>query len=804
MSTVIRLGILFIVTCSSLFANEQSVSVDSSLAFGAIAVIFILTIILFFLIKQNRKQARSHQEAIDKVRFEALEAERAKDTFLANVSHETRTPMTAIIGLSHILLQSDLNNTQIKNVTKIKRSAEHLLAITNDILDFSKIEAGKLDISSNSFESSDFFGSLADIVGIQALEKRLDLVFDISYQVPTTLIGDSLRISQVLINLLNNAIKFTEKGEVLLRASVASRRGDTYQILFEVKDTGIGLTEEQIAKLFQAFDQADNKISRKYGGTGLGLAISKELVEKMDGKLDIKSTFRSGSTFYFTIPLKVSANAVDTHNAHNKRINRMLSDKTVLILESNTYTSQLLFNTLSHFGALPKIVQSIDGLYLQLQEKHYDAIFIDEHNASKLRAVALLHTKSNAIVLLKYEVVTNIINSKINFNASITKPFTYQSILQALSEIFDESISLHSVKQAETTFDDILTLKGSKVLLVEDNEGNQMVVEGLLEGSGIELTTVTNGQKAVEIVFDDANAFELVLMDINMPVMDGYAATSIIREYQKYDNMPIIAMTANITESDIGKSKSIGMQDHLSKPIDVSTFYRTLLQFITPKISEEESKIAIDAKKENSEPTELSSLPYIDIEDGLSRLNNNSNAYQNVLHKFADMFNDITHEFRELANTDSYEEGRALAHNLKGLSGNIGAKEIYSLSQELEECFKDGDGEFNALINAIDAKLEPLLEAIRSLKEEETAEPDITKTLITPKIMQTLLSKLYVNAKKRKAHEIKKVCKEIELYQWPEEHHKAIDDILTQVKNYQFGKVNIIVESINPKIKDLI
>lgn len=771
------------------------------LTFILFTITIVLTLTLYISNKSNRKQKQLYNEAIIKVRNEALEAERAKDTFLANVSHETRTPMTAIIGLSHILLQSDLNKIQKTNVSKIKRSAEHLLAITNDILDFSKIEAGKLDIANSSFEASDFFTNIADIVGVQAIEKKLDLIFDISPQFPTTLIGDSLRISQILINLMNNAIKFTEKGEVILRVSVVSKQGNDCKVLFEVQDTGIGLTEEQITKLFHAFDQADNKISRKYGGTGLGLAISKELVGKMGGKLEIKSKFRAGSTFYFTLPLVMSANTTASTHA---RMNRLLNRKTVLILEGNTYTSQLLADTLAHYGALPTMVESVDALYLQLQEKQFDAILIDEYNASKLRAVGLVNAKSKAIVLLKYDAVAYLINNQLNIDSVLTKPFTHQSFLRAVNNIFDKSISPNKVKQQETSFNDILVLKGSKILLAEDNEGNRMVVEGLLEGSGIEVTTVTNGQKAVEMIFNDEHTFELVLMDINMPVMDGYAAASMIREYQKYDNVPIIAMTANINESDIGKSKSIGMQAHLSKPINVSAFYKTLLQFITPKVSKDEIMVSDDTDAKKQEPLALTSLPHIDTEDGLSRLNGNTEAYLNVLYKFADMFQNVTKEFRAIIELGKYEEGRALAHNLKGLSGNIGAKKVYALAQELEETFRDGEGQFSALIKAIEMQTVPLIDGIKSLRHGEADKSVVDKIMINPQRIEILLSTLYLNAKKKKAHEIKKVCKEIEGYQWPKELHKSIDAILLQAKSYQFDKVNQTIESILPEIKELV
>ncbi len=792
------LTVLFLLTLSPLLGAEDLLPSNDSLVLELSGTILTLVIALFIMFKYNRHKNRSCQISIEKVREEAREAERAKDTFLANVSHETRTPMNAIIGLSHILLQSNLSHSQKTNVIKIKRSAEHLLAITNDILDFSKIEAGKLEINDSNFEGSEFFSNLGDMMAVNAVEKKLDLIFDISDEVPDVLIGDPLRISQVLINLLNNAIKFTEKGQVILRVMLAEHTDELYYVKFEIEDTGIGLSEEQIAKLFHAFDQADNKISRKYGGTGLGLAISKELVQKMGGELKVKSTFREGSVFYFTLPLKSSESESKTENRH---IKRLLMNKSILIVEKNQYAAQLLAKILSKNLALPKIVNTVEELSKLLNWMHYDAILIDSRLLSTVKDTKQLSMKSDAIVLFKYEVLSDPSDKTLRIDSTVTQPFSYYSVLSSMSEIFAKNITVNAVKQTQTTFDDILVLKGSKILLAEDNEGNQMVVEGLLEDSGIELTTVINGQKAVEAIFNNPDKFELILMDINMPVMDGYVATSIIREYQKYDNIPIVAMTANITEGDIEKSKSFGMQDHLSKPINVENFYKTLLQFIKPKVSAEEVLADKENKPQESEPVAIGSLPGVDTEDGLSRLNGNLKAYQNVLYKFADMFENVALELRPLYQSDSFDEGRALAHNLKGLSGNVGAQEIYELAKELEDAFRDKSGEFTSLVNAIETKLKPLVEAIRSLESAENKRPKVAKEPITPQIINTLLRELYIHAKKKKALNIKKSCAEIERYEWPSEHQKAIDTILSAAQVYQFDKVQNEIESIIPGIK---
>ena len=766
---------------------------------GSFGAVFVLFSIIFIIIVRNKHQYRSYQKALLKVREEAIEAERTKDTFLANISHETRTPMNAIIGLSHVLLQSDLSHAQRTNVAKIKRSAEHLLSITNDILDFSKIEAGKLEINTTDFNSSEFFSNLADMMSVNAVEKKLDLIFDISKDVPYTLIGDPLRISQVLINLLNNAIKFTDKGEIILRVAAGAAENGILPITFEVKDTGIGLSEEQISRLFHSFDQADNRISRKYGGTGLGLAISKELVKKMGGELEVKSTFREGSTFYFTLPLETSEPA---SKAENKHIKRLLLNKSILILEKNPHAAKILADILSYNMALPKTIHSVEALNSQLNLMHYDAVLIDSRYLPDIKDTQLLYKKCDAIVLLKYEILSDPADTRIRVDSTITKPFAYHSVLCSMSDIFSKSITVHDVNQPQTTFDDILVLKGSKILLAEDNEGNVMVVEGLLEGSGIEIKTVPNGQKAVEAIFNKPDEYELVLMDINMPVMDGYVATSIIREYQKYDNIPIISMSANITESDIDKSKSYGMQAHLNKPIDVEAFYKTLLQFISPKVDREgvgqtESMTPV----QKAESASLASLD-IDTEDGLARLNGNLKAYQNILYKFADLFENVTSEFTALVNTHAFDKGRSLAHNLKGLAGNIGAKEIYELAKELEEAFAEHEGEFKALIGAVDIRLIPLVQAIRSLKTAEEVTPEIDKAHITPETMSRLLNELYVNARKKKALNVKKVCKEIEGFRWPSEHQKSIHAILTAAQGYQFNTICKEIESMVPEIKN--
>jgi len=753
-----------------------------------LTVVGVLLLILNHLLKRNKKELLRHQEELANLHEETLEAERAKDTFLANVSHETRTPMNAIIGLSHIILQSDLNKTQRANVSKIKRSAEHLLSITNDILDFSKIEAGKLMIRASSFEPDVLITDLGDMLGLQAHDKKLELLFDIDRRLPATIMGDQLRISQVLINLLNNAIKFTEKGEVLLKISVVSQEENIYHICFEVKDTGIGLTEEQSSKLFQAFDQADNKISRKYGGTGLGLAISKELVEKMGGHLEVESRYREGSRFFFTLPLEVPQ-----ATKHKSTPSNVANKKKVLILEPNKHSAHLIHKTLTEHGAITSVIVNIDKLYLYLTQDHYDLLIIDESYLSRLKDIPAVKKEVDAIILLKYEVSDLSDERGLEPQATVIKPFTYKTLLEAFHEIYTyEKVPLKS-KENLYTLEDITVLRGSKILMAEDNEGNQMVIEGLLEGSGIEITTVKDGQKAVEAIVNSGKDYELILMDINMPVMDGYVATSIIREYPKYDKIPIIAITANINEDDIEKCKTLGMQSHLNKPVDVSHFYKTLLTHIKPKAPKQQTAVSAMSKQT---PAKLEEIPGLDSADGLARLNGNLQAYQNVLFKFAEMFADITTTLTQAMHQENHQEGRAQAHSLKGLSGNIGAKRVYTLAKELEDAFKNEQGRYAEHIAAIKEELEPLIAGIEQLKQQEHVPQEPPKTEVTPQQIIEILEPLMLHAKKRKALDVKSSCQEIAKYQWPSEYQKAIHDILAAAQAYQFKIIILRIDEI--------
>ncbi len=752
------------------------------IGFGISTLLLIIVTISYFRLK---KQSETRLREAKK---KAEEAARAKDTFLANVSHETRTPMNAIIGLSHILLQSDLNDEQKTNLFKIKRSAEHLLSITNDILDYSKLEAGKLTLENILIESSDFFSSIADIIAPMTVEKNLDLIFDISPKIPEQWMGDPLRISQILLNLLNNAVKFTDSGYIELKVDLKDEEGEK-RLLFEVTDTGIGLTDEQVEFLFDAFSQADNSISRKFGGTGLGLTISSELAEMMGSRLEVRSRFKEGTTFSFALPLR---DADGKEEKYDRLSRRLLEDKTILIADKSPINAKILAGIFSHFRARPKIAEDRTQFDRLLQWEHYDAVCIDSRLIDSTLDRHFIKEHSEAVVVLQYELLPTATLKSFAPDAIVPKPFTPLNIQSTMVELFGKTIIENPVTKKHIGFDDILVLKGSRILLAEDNEGNVMVIEGLLEGSGIRLVTAPNGQKAVETLFNSA-PFDLVLMDINMPVMDGYAATSIIREYPKYDNVPIVAMTANITESDMNKTKSAGMQDFIGKPVDIDQFYTILLKYIKPRArigDVQPMKPAAETAQTRNPAASGDTLPGVDMQEGLARINGNTQAYDRILKKYAELFSDIIPRLETAYKNSRREEGRQLAHNLKGLSGNIGAKEIYRLAAEIEAAFKGEGGNITALLGVLSEKLVPLLRAIeaRSAAEQANAEP-VRKEPINPAALSGLIESLLVSAGKKKALEVRQGCKTLQQYELPRELDAHFKALFASAEQYRYDEM---------------
>jgi signal transduction histidine kinase/HPt (histidine-containing phosphotransfer) domain-containing protein len=627
-------------------------------------------------------ERKHYEEKLRQTNIELEAATKAKDEFLANMSHEIRTPMNAIIGLSHILLRSDLTSKQSEYISKILTSGNLLLGIINDILDFSKIEAGKLDIESIDFNLNTVLSNVSNIIATKAKEKDLELIFDIDRKIPLMFTGDPVRLGQIIINLMNNAVKFTESGEVSLKVSIEEMSAQKEVLRFEVADTGIGMTQEQVAKLFQSFTQADSSTSRQYGGTGLGLAISKQLVEMMGGSINVESQYAIGSRFIFTIAFKPISN-------REKRKFRLPSytmmNKKVLILNTNVRTSRVLSQMLEYFRYESLSATSIESAHLLLSEHVFDILFVEKEILLHCRPEVIAQHEKTKIVMLESGLHFDDHShyNGIAIDALLEKPFNQEMVFNAIVDLYTIG---GSKQENETLYDNsenLHILKGKTLLLAEDNEINQAVILGLLDNTGINVIIANNGQEAVALFQEHSQQIELILMDVNMPVMNGYEATAIIRKELNNTTIPIVALTANAMQKDITEAKSMGMDMHLAKPIDISEFRSLLLKYLA---SQTPQKVPTDSLVNVIEDEVLHVL---DTDEGIENLAGNIKLYKKVLNDFKVKFQDVNFTLVVANKDEDYQAGVILCHDLKGISGTIGAKHLAHISKQLEEGFKN-------------------------------------------------------------------------------------------------------------------
>ncbi|MBF0381366.1 MAG: response regulator [Magnetococcales bacterium] len=628
-------------------------------------------------------------------------AGRAKSDFLANMSHEIRTPMNAIIGLSHLCLQTRLTTRQKDYVRKVHNSATSLLRIINDILDFSKIDAGRLDMESIDFTLEEVLGTMSSMVSLKAQEKQLEFLMETAVDIPPSLIGDPLRLGQVLINLTNNAIKFTDEGEIVIYTELLEKDDDFVRIQFTVRDTGIGMTTEQIAGLFQSFSQADSSITRKYGGTGLGLTISKKLVEMMGGDIRVESESGVGSKFICDVRLGVSDQIIEKNLIPAVDLRGMR----VLAVDDNESARNVISDYLSSFTF--KVNKAVDGkdAIIQVQEAEmagdpFELIIMDYmmpeidgiSATAKIRNELDLNKKPKVIMATAYgeENVVKRAADEAHVDGFLVKPINQSLLFESIMETFGhaETARNKNTPKYGGGKDFSVVLSGAKVLVVEDNEINQQVARELLAQANIDVLVADNGQKALDII--NSEVLDGVLMDLQMPVMDGLTATRKIRKNPQYKELPILAMTANAMAGDRELCLEAGMQDHIAKPIDPGNMFSTMARWIKPATPKPlPTSNDRDGEYEGTE-LELPIIEGVDVQDGLRRMGGSIKGYLKLLSRFQDNQSGATDAIANAISNGDVATAQRLAHTLKGVSGTIGAVNLQKQAAKVESAIKEG------------------------------------------------------------------------------------------------------------------
>jgi signal transduction histidine kinase/DNA-binding response OmpR family regulator len=673
----------------------------------------------------------------------AEEATQMKSDFLANMSHEIRTPLNAIIGLTYLALKAELEPREEDYIRKIQQAGQHLLDVINDILDFSKIEAGKLSIEVIEFDLEGMLNNVSNFVSEQAVSKGLELIFEPDPNLAPYFKGDPLRLGQILTNFCNNAVKFTEAGEIVVKIRVAEDNAADQLLRFSVTDTGIGLTDEQAGSLFQSFQQADASTTRKFGGTGLGLAISKRLAELMGGTVGVASEFGKGSTFWFTARLGKSSKP-----ARHFLPALELRGKRALVVDDNERARAVLSEMLASMTFV--VDQALSGeeavemVRSAAQSGNpYAIAFLDWQmpgidgfeTAKRIRALPAL--AAPALVMVTAYSREDVLDQAEggDFAGVLIKPVQPSMLFDATIQALAGEVPREKrAKPATGASSGLERLNGARVLLVEDIKLNQMVATGLLEDAKLSIDVADNGEIAVRMV--ETGDYDLVLMDMQMPVMDGIEATKAIRSNPRFEHLPIIAMTANAMVSDRERCLAAGMNDHIAKPIEPDELFALLKRWIEPRPPAQSGTLP-----RTSTPTEMPEIARLDTRTALHRIGGNRKRYESFLRNFAADETLVVENIRAALRDGDITTAQLGAHSLKGVAATLGATHLTEYAEAAEVALKAG-ATVAVPLDALSEELTAVIAAINVALPPEDYENDTAGVSKDPTAVVESLSRL--------------------------------------------------------------